>query len=215
MRAAFPAAAALLALAWAVPAAADVPPPVAAFSAAWAAVDSFTATIAVHETDGNNVQDRVYHYAYKKPSFAKIDIVAGPGKGGGAVWTGGDHVRGHMGGFLISGIKQTIPITDPRATSLRGDTIEKASFQSVADDLKNGKVDPAVADATIDGVATDAVTISFVPATPGGVTREVVWLSRTTHLPVRRTAYAGDAPVKQEDFREVKLNPGLTEGDFN
>jgi outer membrane lipoprotein-sorting protein len=209
------AAAFALALACALPAAAaDAPPPVAAFAAAWAAVDNFTETITVHETDGKNVQDRVYRYAYKKPAFARIDVVSGPGKGSGAVWTGGDHVRGHMGGFL-SGIKQSIAITDSRATSLRGDTIEKASFQSVADDFKNGKVDPAVADATVDGVATDAVAVGLTPATPAGATREVVYLSRVTHLPVRRTAYVGDALVKQEDFSDVKLNPGLTEGDFN
>jgi outer membrane lipoprotein-sorting protein len=215
MRAPAAVVAALVALACALPAAAaDAPPAVAAFATAWAAVDNYTTTITVHETDGKNVQDRVYHYAYKKPTFAKIDVVSGPGKGSGAVWTGGDRVRGHMGGFL-SGIKQSIAITDSRATSLRGDTIEKGSFQSVADDFKNGKVDPSAADATVDGVATDAVTVGLTPAAPGGATREVVYLSRATHLPVRRMAYAGDALVKQEDFSDVKLNPGLTEGDFN
>jgi len=37
--------------------------PAAAFAAAWAAVDDYTATITVHETDGKSVQDRVYRYA--------------------------------------------------------------------------------------------------------------------------------------------------------
>jgi hypothetical protein len=41
-----------------------------------------------------------------------------------------------------------------------------------------------------------------------------VAFSRATHLPVRRTSYAGDTQVKQEDFSAVKLNPGLTEADF-
>jgi len=204
---------ALLVLAVPAPvAAADAP--AAAFATAWAAIDDYTATITVHETDGKNVQDRVYRYAYKKPSDAKIDVVAGPGKGSGAVWTGGDHVRGHLGGFL-SGIKQSIPITDPRATSLRGDTIDRASFASIADDLKNGRVDPATTDVMVAGVLTDAVTIALTPSAPGGVTREVVYLARTTHLPVRRASYVADVLVKQEDFSEVKLDPGLTEGDFH
>jgi len=204
---------ALLVLAVPAPvAAADAP--AAAFATAWAAIDDYTATITVHETDGKNVQDRVYRYAYKKPSDAKIDVVAGPGKGSGAVWTGGDHVRGHLGGFL-SGIKQSIPITDPRATSLRGDTIDRASFASIADDLKNGRVDPATTDVMVAGVLTDAVTIALTPSAPGGVTREVVYLARTTHLPVRRASYVADVLVKQEDFSEVKLDPGLTEGAFH
>ena len=212
MTRAFAAAALGLALGWASPAVA-AESPIAAFATAWAAVDDYTSTVTVHETDGKSVQDRVYHYAYKKPSYAKIDVVAGPGKGSGAVWTGGDHVRGHMGGFL-SGFKQSIAITDARATSLRGDTMDKASFASVADELKNGKVDASIAEATIDEVLTDAVTIALAPSAPGGVTREVVSFSRVTHLPVRRVGYAGDVLVKQEDFSDLKLNPRLTEGDF-
>ncbi len=203
--------AAVVALASALPAAADTP--VAAFLAAWAGVDSYTATITVHETDGTSVQDRIYHYAYRKPSFAKIDIVAGPGRGGGAVWTGGDTVRGHLGG-LISFVKLTIAKTDARAVSLRGDTIEKGSFQSVADACASLHPEPQP-EATIDGAAVDVVAFALPPSTPLGATRSVVSFSRATHMPVRRVTFAGDTPVKQEDFSDVKLNAGLTEAYFN
>jgi outer membrane lipoprotein-sorting protein len=187
--------------------------PVADFATAWAAVDNYTATIVTHEVKGSDSQDRTYHYAYKKPHFAKIDIVAGPGRGGGAVWSGGDHVIGHQGGF-ISFVKLSVPITDGRATSLRGDTIDHGSFQSVADELAAGKVEGPATPVTIDGVAADQVTIDLPPAPAGSVTKVAVAFSRTTHLPLRRTSYAGDDPVKTEDFRDVKLNPGLTEADF-
>ena len=187
--------------------------PAADFAAAWSAIDNYTATIATHETNGKDTQDRVYHYAYKKPHFAKIDIVSGPGRGGGAVWTGGDHVKGHQGG-IVSFVKLSISITDGRATSLRGDTIDRGSFQSIADDLKSGKVESVTTIATVDGVPSDLVTIDLVPAAPGGVTRSLVAFARNTHLPVRRTSFASDAQVKQEDFSEVKLNAGLTEADF-
>src|SRR5580658_2765900 len=80
-----------------------------AFFDAWSKIDSYTCTITAHETKGTDVQDRVYHYAYLKPHFARIDIVDGPGKGGGAVWTGGDSVRGHQGG-LLSGIQLNVSI---------------------------------------------------------------------------------------------------------
>jgi len=190
---------------------ADVP---ADFATAWAAVDNYTDTITTHETDGTNVQDRVYHYAYKKPHFAKIDIVAGAGRGGGAVWTGGDTVKGHQGGFT-SFVKLNVAITDGRATSLRGDTIDKGSFQNIADELKTGKVEAATEGATIAGVAADGVTIDLPAGTPGGVTKQVVYFARTTHLPLRRVTYAGDVVVKQEDFTDIKLNPGLTEADFS
>jgi outer membrane lipoprotein-sorting protein len=189
--------------------------PVADFQTAWAAIDNYTDTIATHEIQGTSSQDRVYHYAYKKPHFARIDIISGPGRGGGAVWTGGDHVTGHKGGFLVSSIKVSLSITDSQATSLRGDTIDKGSFQNVADELTTGRVAAATTPATVDGVACDLVTVDFSPALPGGVTKVVVAFALATHLPVRRTAFAGDTQVKQEDFSEVKINPGLTEADFN
>jgi outer membrane lipoprotein-sorting protein len=187
--------------------------PASDFGTAWAKVDNYTVTINVHETDAKNVQDRVYHYAYKKPHFAKIDVASGPGRGSGSVWSGGDHVKGHQRG-LLSGVKASISISDPRAVSLRGDTMDQASFQNVADDFANGKVEAQSTTATIDGVAADLVTIDL--ATPSnGVTKRVVALSKVTHLPIRRSGYAGDTLVKQEDFSDLSLSPGLTASDFN
>jgi outer membrane lipoprotein-sorting protein len=203
-------AAAVYVAAVAVPALAD---PVSDFTDAWAKVDDYTVTIKVHETQGTNVQDRVYHYAYKKPHFAKIDIVSGAGRGSGSVWSGGDTVKGHQGG-LFSGVKMSVSLHDGRATSLRGDTIDQASFQSVADEFKTGKVEGPATTATVDGVAADVVTVDLA-APVNGVTKRVVALSKATHLPVRRSGYAGDTLVKQEDFSDLTVNPGLKEGDFN
>ena len=64
----------------------------------WSKIQSYTADIKVHEVKGTDSQDRTYHYSYLKPHFARIDITGGPGKGGGAVWKGGDTVSGHQGG---------------------------------------------------------------------------------------------------------------------
>jgi hypothetical protein len=119
-------------------AASATPPAATAFLDAWAKVDSYTDTIVSHETDGKTTQDRTYHFAYLKPHYARIDIVDGPGKGGGAVWQGGDTVHGHQGGFL-SGIKLQVSIHDSRAVSLRGDTIDYASFESMAQQVRSAK----------------------------------------------------------------------------
>src|SRR6202171_3710472 len=109
--------------------------PAAAFLEAWAKVPSYTANIKAHLVKGTDVQDRTYHYAYLKPHFAKIDITGGPGRGGGAVWTGGDTVSGHQGG-LLSGIHLKVSIHDGRAVDLRGHTIDQASFENVAENIK-------------------------------------------------------------------------------
>ncbi len=198
----------------AAPASAD-DPALAKFADAWSKVDSYTVVIKVHEVQGTDVQDRTYNYAYLKPHYAKTDIVAGPGKGGGAVWTGGDTVKGHQGGFL-SGIKLTIPLTDGRAVSLRGDTMDTAVFGYILNNFEKTKGDLTdAAGPTIDGVATDQVTLKVAdPTTDKGITRDVLDLSSTTSLPVRRLRYVNDQLVKQEDFSNLKLNPGLQPSDF-
>jgi hypothetical protein len=184
--------------------------PGAAFLDAWGKVQSYTCNFKVHETKGTDSQDRTYHYAYLKPHYAKIDITGGPGRGGGAVWTGGDTVSGHQGGFL-SGIHLTISIHDGRAVDLRGGTITDGSFQNMADEVTSAaQLTPGTA--TWNGATVE--TISF-PFTDGnGATRRTIFLSQTTHLPVRRLTYQGDTVVVDEIFTDVDPAANLTPSNF-
>jgi outer membrane lipoprotein-sorting protein len=186
-----------------------------AFQKAWSSIDNYHETIVVHEIYQNNTQDRTYDYSFKKPSFAHIEVTSGPGRGSGALWRGGDSVKGHQGGFL-SMMHMNVPIGDKRATSLRGDTIDVASF---AYELKHFLDTPGTlsegAGPTLEGVTTTAVTLAVAePAKNKDVSKDVLDISNETHLPVRREQYAGDTLVKTETFRNVQLNPGLKDSDF-
>ena len=184
------------------------------FADAWKALNDYSCSIVVHETLDNQVQDRRYDFWFKKPALAHIEIVSGPGKGSGSVWHGGDTVLGHQGG-LFHGLKMNVSIHDPRAVSLRGDTMDTASFGHILAVYQTGGTVTEGAGETIDGAPTDMLTMKVAdPASNKGVTRDVLYLSKTTHLPVRRVRYAGDALVKQEDFVNVKLNPGLKDSNF-
>ncbi|MBC5811108.1 MAG: hypothetical protein GIW95_09725, partial [Candidatus Eremiobacteraeota bacterium] len=172
----------------------------------------------VYETsdDGKDVQDRTYRYKWKRPSMAQIDVLAGPGKGGGAVWTGGEQVRGHQGGIL-SGIKMSIDIHDKRAVSLRGNTIAAASFEYMIKHFLT--TTGALAESpgpTIDGIATTTITLAVAdPKSDGNVTREVLYLGTAKHLPVRRDAFVGTQLVGSETFKDVQTNTGIKTEDFN
>jgi outer membrane lipoprotein-sorting protein len=183
--------------------------PAAAFLEAWAKVSSYTANIKVHETKGTEVQDRTYHYAYLKPHFAKIDITGGPGRGGGAVWKGGDTITGHRG--FPSFIRLTKSINDPEAVDLRGGTISQASFENVAENIK-AAASATNGEETVNGTQYDIVTVPFKDA--NGATKRVIFLSRATHLPARRVTYAGDTVVETEDFTDVNTAANLKESDF-
>ena len=184
--------------------------PAAAFLDAWSKVPSYTDTIKIHVVKGSDVQDRTYHYSYLKPHFAKIDITGGAGRGGGASWKGGDTVSGHQGGIL-SGVHLTISIHDARAVDLRGGTIDQASFDNIADNIKSA-ASATNGEDTFAGTACDTVTIPYTD--PFGATKRVIFLSKTTHLPVRRVTYAGTSIVIDEVYTDVNTAAGLKESDF-
>ena len=184
--------------------------PAAAFLDAWSKITSYTADIKIHVVKGMDVQDRTYHYSYLKPHFARIDITGGAGRGGGASWKGGDTVSGHQGG-LLSGVHLNISIHDARAVDLRGGTIDQASFDNVADNIKSAATATNGED-TWNGTAYDTVTIPYTD--PFGATKRVIYLSKTTHLPARRVTFAGSAVVIDEVYTNINPAANLKESDF-
>jgi len=181
----------------------------ATFLEAWAKVPSYTANIKAHVVKGSETQDRTYHYAFLKPHFAKIDITDGPGRGGGAVWKGGDTVTGHRG--FPAFIKLSKSLHDPEAVDLRGHSMDQASFENVAEAIKAA---PSVTNGeeTVNGTAYDTVTYPYKD--DAGATKRTVFLSHTTHLPVRRVTYEGDKVVGTEEFTDVNTAANLKETDF-
>jgi outer membrane lipoprotein-sorting protein len=197
------------------PAVASDTPALAAFAKAIDSLQDYTVIIETHEVQGQRVEDRVQQFWFKKPMLAKVVVTSGPGRGGAAVWHGGSTLRGHQGGFL-SFVKMTIDIHDPRAESLRGDTIATAYFGDKLTHFEttNGQLSEAPGP-VIDGAQTDAVTLDVAdPSANHDVTREVLYLSRATHLPVKADRFEGKALVKSETFSDLQLNVGLTDADF-
>jgi hypothetical protein len=104
--------------------------------------------------------------------------------------------------------KKTISLHDPLVTTLQGSSIDQLSFGAI---LAHGQQAAGTLSATpgetIDGVATNAVTLTVAdPATNAGLTREVVELSTLTNLPIRVLGYEGSALVRKVDFSNVKIH---------
>ena len=208
-------AAALLVAGALAPAVRAAPGAIASFDEAFGRIHDYTVTVTAHEVRGGDVQDRVYHYWFMKPHFGKIEIASGAGSGGGGVWTGGDQVSGHQGGFL-SHFHLKVGLHDGRATSLRGYTIPDGLIQNEVDKYRESKGELTQRNGpVIAGTPTDMVELR--PANPsdaGGVTRMDIFLSKTTHMPLRQVRYQGDQVVAEETFSELKLNVGLSAQDF-
>lgn len=206
----------VLALAFCMlPASAGDSSAITAFDDAFAKVNDYTVTVRAHEVKGDRVQDRTYNYWFKRPMLAKTLIVAGDGKGSGGVWNGGDKVSGHQGGMLAF-IHLKVDLHDGRATSLRGYTIPQGLLQNEVDKYKEIKGEltehPGPA---IDGTPTDELDLKIAdPASNDNITHAIMYISKTTHFPLRQIRYEGDKIVADETFSDLKTNVGLKDSDF-
>ena len=178
-----------------------------AFEGVWAKVAAYSATVAIFERDGAQVQSSVLDYTFRKPASATVHFVAGKNSGVTVVWSGGATVVGHRGNGLLALIKKTFPLHDPQVTSIRGSSIDELSFAAF---FAHAQSTPGVVSEesgpTILDIPTQTVTL--IPTNSGtnaGVTRETIDISDLTHLPIRVLGYQQDTLVRQIDFANVKL----------
>ena len=177
------------------------------FADAWSKIDAYRAVLTVHETSGGQVQDRTYNYTFAKPHSATIAITGGPGRGGFERWDGSDTVTASPAG-LLSFVKLRVSIHDPRVVTLRGDTVDMASFAWLLQHFATQGRLSTVSGPVIEHVPTVQVTDDVAnPAENGGITRDVIDISTTTFLPVRALRYDGAALVKQIDISNVQTTP--------
>jgi hypothetical protein len=190
-------------------------PAIAEFDQTFAGVNDYTCVLHSHEVSGTQTQDRVYRYSFMKPHYLKTLIVAGDGKGSGAVWVGGDQVSGHEGG-IFSGIHVKINLRDPRAISLHGVTIPEGLLPGIIDNYRTipGKL-TQMDGGTVGGIETDRLDLKVAyPASNHGITEQIVYLSKQTHWPIRQIMFSGSQIVLDESVDDLRTNVGLTRTDF-
>ncbi len=150
-----------------------------------------------------------------KPHYLKTVILSGDGKGGGAVWVGGDQVSGHLGG-IFSGIHVKIDLHDPRVLSLHGVTIPDGLLPGIIDDYESIPGTLTQSDGgKIGGVETDRLDLKVAdPSSNHGITEQILYLSKSTHWPIRQVMYSGSQIVLDESVNDLKINVGLVKSDF-
>ncbi len=178
-----------------------------------AAVDE-TETIATHEVRGNLVSDDTYKITARRPTLARCEGIAGPTKGGVVVWTGGEKVKAHPGGVL-SHVVVIASRHDRRATDLLGYGCGETTLASVVSIWSTyGQVVESPG-TPVDGVATAMVVWTPPAGFPLGITREELYLSTVTHLPVMTKGYIGTKLVENSRFSSVALNVNVPDSAFD
>jgi outer membrane lipoprotein-sorting protein len=189
------------------PAPAPAVPAWVAFEQTWSTVSAYSATVAVFEREGTQVQSSVLDYTFRKPSTATVHFVAGANIGVTVDWDGGAMVVAHRGAGLTALFHETFPLHDPRVTTIRGSSIDELSFAAF---LAHAQGTPGILSQEpgppILDISTEAITlVPTTAATNSGVTREVVDLSVPTNLPLRVLEYDHDTLVVQIDFSNIRI----------
>jgi hypothetical protein len=191
--------------------------------ATWAKVNDYQANIVADEFDGDQRQERRFHFSYLRPDHVKAEITDGPLRGMVAIWNGGDKVIVFHHGML-AGVRVTFALHDRVVTSPRGNTVAGANFGNALEcydahpDMVHVHEGPE-----IDGTATIELVLSGDSpiACPGYsdvdvpvVTKDALIVDARTDMPMRRLRYAGETLVEQWDIHNLRVNTGLTQADF-
>jgi hypothetical protein len=155
-------------------------------------------------------EERIINYYFKKPHMIRIDILDGNkplDRGSVGVYTGGQRVSGHRGGFM-KGMVMSINKNSPLALSVRGETIEQSNVLSVIERMEH-----LVQHGTVKLQEHNThIELSFVPfdaAENGRISRDVVWIQRHSMLIIKIQRFEGENLVQQATRDRYILNAGL------
>jgi hypothetical protein len=178
-----------------------------AFEYAWASITAYDTRITIFEQKGAKVLNTIFDYTFRKPASATVYYPQGENAGVTLVWGGGDTVTGHRGTGFLAFFKRTFSLHDPSMMTIRGSSIDQLSFAAIlAHTLATPGTISQRPGPTILGIPTEAVTlIPTSAAADTGLTREIVYISSLSNLPMRVLGYDGDVLVRQVDFSSVKL----------
>ncbi len=176
-----------------------LPAPLTAFAQAWNGIAGYTTDVQCYNVKGSENATSTYRYSFTKPSSISMDILSGPSAGNSVSWSGGSNVVAGSGMF-----KKSFSLTDPKVTSLRGATVVDLSFGSILKHTQETKGSLSAARTTLDGAGVSLVDLNVAdPSSDNGLTREALYLSDATHLPLRVDGYEGTKLVTSCTFSKT------------
>ena len=186
----------------------------------WSHVRDYSLTIDAREFRQGRSQQEVLRYSYRRPNRARLEILDGAQRGSVVVWFGDDRASAYRRGLRL--FKLYLAPSDGRVTSLRGNGVLTPNFDAIlacfADHRSRVTEGPGP---RVDGIPTVAIALEYAGFTCAtdspfdrDVTRDVLYVSSKTNLPVLRERYAAEQLVERWELRDLRLNSGLTDSAF-
>lgn len=179
----------------------------------WNALRDYSVTIEAYEMLGTQTDEHELLYEFRKPDYARLDVVKGTRSGATIEWYGGDRATAYKRSFSF--LKMHGDVWDKDLTSLRGNgvlTPDMGALVACFDahrSLLRERAGP-----TIDGEATIEIELPYTtvvcPNDPaddrGTITRDVVDVSERTGLVLERTRYQADEAVERWELKDYKID---------
>jgi outer membrane lipoprotein-sorting protein len=165
-------------------------------------------------TSGDQQLDSKLRVWFRKPHFAKCEVVAGNGAGGIAVWRGGDMVLVRPPG-LLSRFVLALHRDDPHVVDARGRSCGQTTLDNFATDFAANGTLAESPGPNVDGAPTDVVTWTRDPGDTAGDSKRELLISRATHLPAELKSFAGERLVEDSFYRDIRLDTGLPFSTFD
>jgi outer membrane lipoprotein-sorting protein len=178
---------------------AKTPAPLTAFAKTWDSMSGYKTAIHCFSAKDGKTENSQFNYTFTKPSSISMSIVSGPRAGNTVKWSGGETVTAGKGMFT-----KKFALTDSAVTSLRGGTIVDLSFGAILKHAEGLQGKKSSASTTMDGEPANVVTVNVAqPSSDDGLTREVLYLSGSTDLPLRVDGYVESQLVTSCTFSDT------------
>lgn len=175
------------------------------FAKAWSGLQGYNATIQLYEVKGGSSEHATFTYSFTKPTTVTMHVNQGPNAGATVKWTGGSSVYASKSGAFGITMGKNVSLNDPLVTSLRGYTVSDLSLAGMLAHAKQIAGTLASGPTVLNGNPVTAVTLTVAnPAQDNGMTREILYLSQSTQLPVRVDGFVGNQLVRMYTFTITK-----------
>jgi hypothetical protein len=142
---------------------------------------------------------------FSKPQSVTMHVNQGPSAGATVTWSGGPTVSASKSGAFGIRMTKSVSLSDPLVTSLRGYTVSDLSLPGILAHAQQTEGTMYTGTTTVNGGTVTAVTLDVAnPSQDNGMTREVLYLSQSTQLPVRVDGFVGNQLVRMYRFTITK-----------
>jgi hypothetical protein len=168
---------------------------------------TFLLVSRVLQPDGT-MESSTLRIAFRKPHYARCEVVDGHGAGGVAVWRGGDKVLVRPPG-LLSRFVLALDRNDAHVVDARGRGCGQTTLENFATDFEAGGAVSESPGPEVAGESTDVVTWIRNPGASGTDSKKELFIAKATHLPVESEEFAGEKLVAQSYYKDIRLDVGL------